>query len=246
MTENTLKYLITGGAGGIGLALAKALCRAGHTVIVCGRDMARLQRAQNEVPALITRQCDIANASDRLALVTWIKAEHPDLNVLINNAAMQTKLSLLGAVDEALVQQELNTNVTAPLMLSLDLLPVLTSQEEDGVIINLSSGLAFCPVASLPVYSASKAALHSLTLSMRHQFASQRVKVLEVIAPPVATSLGGNAALDAADVGIPLMQPDEFAAELLREMSGGQEEIAIGMASASRAQGEALFGLMNP
>jgi uncharacterized oxidoreductase len=244
MTTTPKKFLITGGAGGIGLALARALIAEGNAVIACGRDQGRLDAARTLVPELLTRQCDVSDRQDRTALVNWIAQEHPDLSALINNAAVQTKTDFSRPLDEAQVTAEMQINFLAPLMLSLELLPILKSQDA-AMIINLSSGLAFCPVASLPVYSASKAALHSVTLSLRHQLASQAVRVIEIIAPPVDTSLGGHAALDAIAAGLPVLKPEEFAAEVVGALGKDQDEIAIGIAQASRQQGEALFALMN-
>lgn len=244
MTTTPKKFLITGGAGGIGLALARALIAEGNAVIACGRDQGRLDAARTLVPELLTRQCDVSDRQDRTALVNWIAQEHPDLSALINNAAVQTKTDFSRPLDEAQVTAEMQINFLAPLMLSLELLPILKPQDA-AMIINLSSGLAFCPVASLPVYSASKAALHSVTLSLRHQLASQAVRVIEIIAPPVDTSLGGHAALDAIAAGLPVLKPEEFAAEVVDALGKDQDEIAIGIAQASRQQGEALFALMN-
>jgi uncharacterized oxidoreductase len=83
------KILITGGAAGIGFAFAERFIKVGNKVIVCGRREAKLQEAKEKYPELITRVCDVTKESDRIALFDWVTSEHPDVNVLINNAGIQ-------------------------------------------------------------------------------------------------------------------------------------------------------------
>ena len=87
--------LITGGAAGIGFAFAERFIKAGNKVIVCGRREAKLQEAKGKYPELITRVCDVTKESDRIALFDWVKSEHPDVNVLVNNAGIQQRFHVL-------------------------------------------------------------------------------------------------------------------------------------------------------
>ncbi|MDX0484491.1 SDR family NAD(P)-dependent oxidoreductase [Sinorhizobium medicae] len=245
MTIHGRKLLITGGAGGIGFALAIALHEAGNQVIICGRSQDSLDRANALQPGLIGRRCDVTNPQDRASLAAWLRAEHSNLSGLINNAGVQSRMNFLEGVSETSVNEEVQINFVAPLMLSLELLPILRASSEVPIIVTVSSGLAFCPVANMPVYSASKAALHSVTLSLRHQLGPLGVRVVEMIPPPVDTPLGDHSAKDAIAAGLPVLTPEQFAQEALARLAAGEDEIAIGLSKDTKERGEALFAVFN-
>jgi len=175
--------LITGGATGIGLALASRFLAAGSTVIVCGRRETVLRDAAAAHPGLVTRVCDLALEDDRAALAEWVVVAHPALDVLVNNAGIQRRVRLHEPEPWAATRQELAINLDAPIHLTLALLPQL--RRRGGAVVNVTSGLSFAPFVAAPVYSATKAALHSFTLSLRHQLADTGVRVVEVIPPAV-------------------------------------------------------------
>src|SRR5205085_11057478 len=179
--------LITGGATGIGLAMAKRFLAAGSKVIVCGRRESALRDAAAAHPGLVTRACDLAREEDRIALVEWVTAEHPALDVFVNNAGIQRRIRLDQPEPWAATREELAINLDAPIHLALALIPHLG--ERGGYIVNVTSGLSFVPFVAAPVYSATKAALHSFTLSLRHQLARTRVRVVEIIPPALDTDL---------------------------------------------------------
>ncbi|TCP65629.1 SDR family oxidoreductase [Sphingomonas sp. PP-CE-1G-424] len=241
LSGNTI--LITGGATGIGLALATRLSSSGNRVIICGRNEASLEHARVTVPALITRVCDVADAPSRHELVDWLAADYPDLNVLINNAGVQHRRDFNGETATAALDQEIAINLTAPIHLIAELLPALTRQDQ-AWIVNVSSGLAFSPMADVPVYSATKAAIHSFTLSLRHQLRSTSVKVVELAPPIVDTGLGGNAR-SGGTTSRPMMSAEAFATDALAKLATGQDEILIGISAETRRQGEAMFERMN-
>ena len=174
LTANTI--LITGGATGIGLALAEQLSKRGNSVIVCGRNEDALKKAQARVPALVTRFCDVTDAKSRQSMVGWLNTEHSKLNILLNNAGIQCHRDFNhdGAIDK--LEEEVAVNFTAPICLISELLPLLKKQPQ-AAILNVSSGLAFSPMADVPVYCATKAAVHSFTLSLRHQLKTTGVRV---------------------------------------------------------------------
>ncbi len=180
--------LITGGATGIGLALAEALLKAGNTVAVCGRRIHKLAEVEARFPQLITRPCDIAQPTEREALYRWAELSLPHLNVLVNNAGIQRMLDLHAQGQDG-GRAEVETNLMAPISLSAYFLPLLCQQAQ-AAIINVTSGLGFVPIAAMPVYCASKAALHSFTVSLRFQLQDTSIKVFELIPPAVATELG--------------------------------------------------------
>jgi uncharacterized oxidoreductase len=241
LTANTI--LVTGGASGIGFALARQLSEGGNRVIICGRSEEALLKAQAQAPALITRVCDIANTESRHAMVDWLNTMHPGLNIVINNAGVQYRRNLKedGALEN--LDQEVAINFTAPIHLIGELLPMLNKQPE-AVIVNVSSGLAFAPMADIPVYCATKAAIHSFTLSLRHQLKAAGVRVVEMVPPIVDTGLGSGARSEGT-ASRHMMSPEEFATEALAQLQNDQDEILVGMSVNTRKQGEALFERMN-
>ena len=193
--EHTI--LITGGASGIGLALAVRFLRAGSRVIVCGRREEKLREAAAAHPGLVTHAADVATPAGRRALCDWVTQAHPGLDVLVNNAGIQRRFQLTEPADWDEVRQELAINLEAPLHLSLLLLPHLARQPRPAIV-NVTSGLSFAPLTAAPVYSATKAALHSLTLSLRHQLSGTPVSVVEVIRPrSTPTSVASGSILSA-------------------------------------------------
>src|SRR5262245_19913508 len=162
--------LITGGASGIGFALAERFLAAGSEVILCGRREEKLREAKSQHPQLHIRVCDVAGEPERVALFEWAAGEFPRLNVLVNNAGIQRRVQLAQCEEWGRTRQEIAINLAAPVHLSLLFIPHLVQQERPAIL-NVTSGLAFVPMASAPIYSATKAALHSFTLSLRHQLA---------------------------------------------------------------------------
>jgi len=221
--------LITGGATGIGFALAEVFVRSGNTVIICGRRKNRLDEAAQKIPGLITRQCDVTKKTEREDLFKWIKATCPGLNILINNAGIQKNIDFANGAG-ALTKNgdEVQTNLVAPIALSALFTPFLM-KKESAAIFNVSSGLGFVPLAFMPVYCATKSALHSFTVSLRHQLHETSVKVFEIIPPAVETELGKNpdGAEENSYHGI---KPEVVAAAVLQALEKDEYEIAVGEA----------------
>ena len=241
LTGNTV--LITGGASGIGFALARQLSDRGNRVIICGRSEESLEKAKAQAPALLTRVCDVADPTSRHALLAWLKTGHPGLNVVINNAGVQYRRSFTDATALQDLDQEVSINFTAPIHLIGDVLPLLRQQPQ-AVIVNVSSGLAFSPMADVPVYCATKAAIHSFTLSLRHQLRATSVRVVELAPPIVDTGLGSGTRSEGT-ARQQMMSPEDFATEALAQLESDQVEIMVGMAANTRKLGEALFDRMN-
>lgn len=187
-SDNTI--LITGGATGIGLALAAAFLKAGNDVIICGRREQRLHEAQSQLPQLHIKTCDVADAADRQALYAWTRTNFRSVNILINNAGIQRPLDFTNGVVEALAtgDDEIETNLQAPIHLAALFIPHLRVQPA-AAIVNITSALGFIPLAAVPVYSATKAALHTFSWALRHQLRDTSIKVFEVVPPVVDTEL---------------------------------------------------------
>ncbi|KQL52711.1 cytochrome C [Heyndrickxia shackletonii] len=222
LSGNTI--LITGGNAGIGLAFAERFIKTGNKVIVCGRRKEVLQNVKEKFPSLITRVCDLANEAERVALFDWVTSNYPDVNVLINNAGIQQRFNVLKADaknDWSYFNKEIITNLEAPIQLSMLFAPFFATKEE-ATIINVTSGLAFTPFVIAPIYSATKAALHSFTMSLRHQLSDTSVEVIEVAPPAVNTDLGGTGLHMS---GEPL---DAFADGIFKGLAEGKTEIGYG------------------
>ncbi|WP_244547695.1 SDR family NAD(P)-dependent oxidoreductase [Bradyrhizobium sp. OK095] len=241
LTGNTI--LITGGATGIGFALARLLAQLGNSVIICGRNGEALKKAQAQVPGLVTRLCDITDAESRQSMVDWLNTEHAKLNILINNAGVQCHRNFNHEGALAKIDEEVAVNFTAPICLISELLPLLKPQS-NAAIVNVSSGLAFAPMADVPVYCATKAAVHSFTLSLRHQLKTTGVRVIEIVPPIVDTGLGGSVRSEGVTNRY-MMSPGDFAKEALTQLENDQNEVLVGMSVNTRREGEALFERMN-
>lgn len=242
MKLNGNTILITGGASGIGFSLAKHLAQ-NNNVIICGRNEAMLARAKDDVSTLITHVCDVADTDSRRALVGWLKANHPSLNVLINNAGVQNQRDFNSDPHMDTLDAEVAVNFAAPVHLIAELLQSL-KQQEKAYIINISSGLAFSPMADVPVYCATKAAIHSFTLSLRHQLKSSNVRVIEVAPPLVDTGLGGGTR-SAGVASHMMVSSDDFADETIEQLAAGKDEILVGISIKTRQMGDAMFEIMN-
>ncbi|SES76290.1 uncharacterized oxidoreductase [Salinibacillus kushneri] len=220
ISGNTI--LITGGSAGIGLALAKRFLETDNKVIIVGRRKEKLNEAKAKYPKLHTKVCDVSKEDDRKVLFESVKKEFPNLNVLVNNAGIQQRVNLLKADQNwDYYRKEISINVDGPIHLSMLFTPLIT-QQESGAIINISSGLALRPGVWVPIYSATKAAIHSYTTSLRLQLSQSNVDVIEILPPAVNTDLGGSGL---HTMGAPL---DEFADSIFERIKQGDLEIGYG------------------
>ncbi|SHM79229.1 uncharacterized oxidoreductase [Chitinophaga jiangningensis] len=209
-TANTI--LVTGGSAGIGLELAKALLAAGNTVIITGRDAARLKAAEAALPGVHTFRGDVAHPADVDALVQHLHNHHPALNIIVNNAGYANLNNLLDDTDTfEKAGREMLTNYLSIIRLNEKLLPLLRLQPE-AAIVNVSSIVAFAPGSRLATYAASKAALHSYSQSLRVALKPAGIKVFELMPPLVNTEfsaeIGGQNGIPATQVA------EEFLAAL--------------------------------
>lgn len=185
-TGNTI--LITGGGSGIGRGLAEAFHKRGNTVIITGRRREMLDETTRANPGMLAYALDVDNAKAVTEFAAMVTREHPKLNVLVNNAGIMRQEKLETQTSLADAEATITTNLIAPLRLTTALLPHLLKQTSAAVV-NVTSGLAFVPLVSTPTYSATKAALHSYSISLRKQLEKTSVEVIELAPPAVATDL---------------------------------------------------------
>ncbi len=215
MTGNTI--LITGGGSGIGRGLAEAFHRLGNRVIVSGRRLAALKEVTDANPGMASLELDVADP----AAVTRFAAElvrlHAGLDAVVHNAGiMKPEDATAEGWDAAVAEDTVATNLLGPIRLTAALLPHLRSRPRSAIL-TMSSGLAFVPLAATPTYSATKAAIHSWTMGLRHQLRGTTTEVIEIAPPYVQTELMGSH--QASD---PRAMPlDAFIAETMRILTDG-------------------------
>ena len=241
LTKNTV--LITGGTSGIGLAFAREFYQRKNTVIICGRRTGRLKQIAEKYPGIITKESDISKNNERKELAAWAISNYSDINILINNAGVQYVFDLKKETDIDKLNSEVNTNLVAPVHLASLFMKQLETKTE-AAIINVSSGLAFVPIALMPVYCATKAGIHSYTMSLRHQLKDTSVRVFEVIPPAVDTELGHERRADKSQThgGMPV---DTFIKEVMSALENDVYDMPIENAKNLREKNEQLFNAIN-
>jgi len=234
ISNNTI--LITGGGTGIGFSLAEEFIKAGNDVIICGRREEKLREAKSKLPTLHTIVCDVSSPKEQESLYEWTTSNFPAINVLVNNAGIQRMIDFKKGIAE--IEQdgnEVEINLTAAIRLAAYFVPAFMARKE-AAIINVSSGLGFVPIALMPVYCATKAALHSFSISLRHQLKGTAVKVFELIPPTVDTDLDNGARAKRGQTyrGI---QPIEVAQSAIAAISKDEFEHGVGQAQNLIASG---------
>ncbi|MBC7870868.1 MAG: SDR family oxidoreductase [Chitinophagaceae bacterium] len=245
ITGNTI--LITGGSAGIGRGLAEALHALGNQVIIAGRRKETLDETTTANPGMKSLILDDEDANAISTFAARITTDYPALNVLINNAGIMRVENLLARPDDlADMEATITTNLLGPIRLTAALLPHLQKQPQ-ATIINVSSGLAFAPLALTPTYSATKAALHSYTQALRFQLRETTTQVIELIPPLVATELtpGQSSNLRAMPLNdyiaesINLLQTQPSATEIL------VERVKFQRFAADRGEYDTVFNTIN-
>ncbi|WP_321795407.1 MULTISPECIES: SDR family oxidoreductase [unclassified Burkholderia] len=212
--------LITGGTSGIGRALAIALDDLGNKVVVAGRRTKLLDEIARQYPNIDTIELDVGDAAQIRAVAARLIDRYPALNVVINNAGIMPFDDAAGPLDDEQAVRLVETNLLGPVRVSAAFVEHLKRQP-DATIINNSSVLAYVPLASAALYSATKAAIHSYTLSQRFMLRDTSVRVLEIAPPWVDTDLVHKS-------GDPRAMPvDAFVAETLALLETATTEVVV-------------------
>jgi uncharacterized oxidoreductase len=218
LTGNTI--LITGGGSGIGRGLAEAMHQRKNQVIISGRRKDRLIEVAKANPGMAWIELNIEDPVNISAVAAKMIAEYPDLNVLINNAGIMNIDDASVAIDEKLLVSTLATNLMGPIRMTGTLIEHLKRQPQAAVI-NTTSVLGFVPLAVTAVYSSTKAAMHSYTMSLRYKLKDTSVSVLEIAPPWVQTDLLGS---NSEPRAMPL---SEFIEETMKVLGTGAEEVLV-------------------
>jgi uncharacterized oxidoreductase len=187
LSERTV--LVTGGAGGIGLGIAEAFHQSKSRVVVCGRDLEKLSAVEKNFHGITVLQCDVGNARQREELAAEVLRRFPGLDTLVNNAGVQRYIDLKKGYDLFKSgEDEIAINFVSIVELTALFIGPLMKRPT-AAIINVGSGLGFMPMLHTPIYSATKAAVHTYTLVLRQQLKDTSVKVIEIVPPMVDTGL---------------------------------------------------------
>lgn len=190
ISGNTI--VVTGGGTGIGRGLAEGLQRLGNTVIIAGRRREALAEVVEANPGMASATLDIEDRAGLAAFARALVQAHPDLNVLVNNAGvMRAEDFTADEIDLSTAETEVATNLLGPIRLTAALLPHLRTRPASAIM-NVTSGLAFVPLKATPTYSATKAAMHSFSQSLRAQLKASSTEVIEIVPPYVQTTLMGD------------------------------------------------------
>ncbi len=247
MKLNGNTVLITGGATGIGLALAESLLKQENEVIICGRREKRLIAAQKNHPNLHITECDVSTEDGRKSLFKWVTDNFKNINILINNAGIQRAIDFTEGIKSLEGENEITINLEALIYLSALFIPILESKEESAII-NISSGLAITPLAVFPVYCATKAGVHTFTQCLRYQLSKTSIKVFEVLPPIVDTELNMEYR-DKRGTGNRGIKSDKCAAAIIKGLANDEFEILNptleNLKTATRSDLDKLFESMN-
>lgn len=241
LRENTI--FITGGTSGIGMAFAEEFLKLDNKVILCGRRQERLDTLKAKHTEIIALQCDVTDTYQRENLCKEVLNVFPNVNVVINNAGIQLATDLTHPVNLERVQEEININLISPIQICSYFAEHL-ARKHHAAIINISSWLAFTPIAFMPVYCATKAAIHSLTLSLRYQLRNTPVKVFEIIPPSTDTELGYQRRTDKTQThgGMPVA---DFIKEAMKALKNDVYTAPIAQSKNFYQKREEMFNVIN-
>lgn len=223
--------LITGGGSGIGAGLAAAFHARGDQVIVAGHRRERVEAVAARHSGMVAEVVDVADPEQVAALAQRVGERWPDLTTVVSNAGIQHLFDFSGPgpLDAAELGREVDVNLKGVIYVANAFLPLLKAQPRSRLV-NVGSGLGYVPLAAAPIYSSTKAAVHSFTIALRRQLSSSNVQIVELIPPVVVTDLHRH--LDR----IPprAMELDDFVAAAMAGLDAGRDEVVVGLAKALR------------
>jgi uncharacterized oxidoreductase len=230
LKNNTV--LITGGTSGFGYEFASKLLDLGNTVIITGRNQAKLAQTKKNLPKVHTFQSDVSDPKAIVELHNQVIKQFPALNILINNAGEMRKINLHDpSIDLQDITREIDINLSGPIRMIQQFLPHLKTQKT-AAIMNVTSGLALIPFPIAPIYGATKSGLRSYSKSLRIQLKKTNVKVFELVAPAAKTPLNDKFQDDVDPKS--LMEVDKLVAVTLKGLENDKLDIYPGLANVIR------------
>lgn len=236
MNLNEKRIVITGGGSGIGLAMARSLASEGASVVITGRDQSKLTAAASRHPNISPQVCDVTDEAAIVSLRDVMDAEG-GTDVLVNNAGIMHAFDVTQGFPLEKQLQEIDIDVSGAVRLVHHFLPGMLQRE--SVIVNVSSGLAYVPYSFAPVYSATKAFLHSYTQSLRAQLAATSVRVVELLPPVVDTELAGD-----LNPSFSRMSPEKLVAAFIKGLKNNVDEITPGQSAQLKLMSRLAPGLL--
>jgi uncharacterized oxidoreductase len=228
MKQSKQIVLITGGSSGIGLAIAQKFLANDNTVIITGRNLAKLEKVKQENPKIHFYQSDVTDDAEVRMLAADIQQKFGGIDVLVNNAGIMNLVDAgNGSNDLQKQMQEIEINYNSPIRLLHYFLPQLKNSK-NAVLVNVSSGLAYVTFSQAPVYSGTKSALHFWSQAIRPQLQPHNIKVIELLPPVVDTPLAHGADI-AEDDNLKPMPPEKLANIFWKDFINGKEEITPGI-----------------
>jgi len=213
--------LITGGTSGIGLELVRQFYRLGNHILVASSNAKKLEQLKSEFPKIEIMSCDLSDRFSVRKLIDHCLTSYREIDMVINNAGIQNNYTW---VDEKegykKIEDEIQINFTSPMQIIYGLLPLLI-EKPNSAIVNVSSGLAFVPKKSAPIYCATKSAIHNATKALRYQLETTSVKVFEIIPPLVDTAMTKGR-------GKGKISPKQLVDEFIRNLENDHFESNIG------------------
>ncbi|MBU0558213.1 MAG: SDR family NAD(P)-dependent oxidoreductase [Bacteroidetes bacterium] len=212
--------VLTGGTSGIGLELLRQLYD-GNKIIVTSSKQSNIDKLQKNFPKVTGIVCNLGDTVSVRNLIDKCLSEFSDINILINNAGIQNNYLF---IDEKngyeKISNEIAINLISPMQLIYGLLPILLNKKSSAII-NVSSGLAFAPKKSAPIYCGTKSAIHNTTKALRYQLENTTVKVFEIIPPLVDTPM-------TAGRGKRKITPQKLVDEFIKSFEKNKYEVNIG------------------
>jgi uncharacterized oxidoreductase len=228
MKQSKQIILITGGSSGIGLAIAQKFLANDNTVIITGRNLAKLEKVKQENPKIHIYQSDVTDDAEVRMLADDIQQKFGGIDVLVNNAGIMNLVDAGNESNDLQKQmQEIEINYNSPIRLLHYFLPQLKNSK-NAVLVNVSSGLAYVTFSQAPVYSGTKSALHFWSQAIRPQLQPYNIKVIELLPPVVDTPLAHGADI-AEDDKLKPMPPEKLADIFWKDFINGKEEITPGI-----------------
>ena len=212
--------VVSGGSSGIGKAIVGQLHAEGWAVFTCARDPGKLAALTRDFPGIGTAVCDVTDRAAVRVFADRVAKAVPAVHLLVSNAGGSREVDFTADLSSLDLSLELRSNTEGAVNLIAEFLPLLRRSSPAAILV-VSSGYALAPATRAPLYSAAKAALHSLSKSLRRQLAPLGITVTELLPPVVDTP-------SVAHRQVPKLPAKQVAAQALAGVRKGRSEVRPG------------------